>query len=138
MTQIYVPIDYTGLAEILPAGDDILYSTIAKGKIIGISTKQKRTHKSHILITQNGLAATNSLRKSNLQFEYYPWTNGKFWKKRRSFKKKWVSCFYRTAGQIAYKALFDPQFEDKASFIARKKVFGVFCKDLYLKANGLL
>jgi len=138
MSQLYVPIDYTGLAEVIPAGDDILYSTLARGNILGVSVKQKRKHKAHVLVTQNGFAATNSLRKKELKFDYYPWTDGKFFKKRRSFSKKRVVVFYRTAGQIQYQAVLDPQFEDKASFVQRKKVFGAFCKDLYLKANGLL
>ncbi len=137
MTQIYVPIDYTSITEVIPAGDDILYSTLTKCRILGVSAKQKRTHRAHLLVTQKGLAVSNSLRKTNLKFDYYPWNDSKFWKKRRSFGKTFISCHYRTAGFKKYKVVRDPQFEDKMSFRQRNTIFGKFCKNLYLKANGM-
>ncbi|KKM02424.1 hypothetical protein LCGC14_1784560 [marine sediment metagenome] len=134
MSTIYVPIDFTNLSEVIPEGDDILYSTICRVEIIGISYKQKRKHKSHVLITNSGFAITNSLRKSNLELNFYPWNNINYWKK-RFFKNRFASVKYRTAGRLKCKVSYDSRFEDKASFNKRRSTFGIYCKELWLKNN---
>ncbi|MFX1493572.1 MAG: hypothetical protein ACFFBZ_04755 [Promethearchaeota archaeon] len=54
MAEIYVPIDYSNLKEILPVGDDIIYSTLCKayhtdaGSLI--------IWKTHLLMTEKGIA----------------------------------------------------------------------------------
>lgn len=95
MSNIYVPIDFTNLSEVIPEGDDILYSTICRVEVVGLALKPKRKHKAHVLITDSGYAITNSLRKSNLELNFYPWSERNFWKK-RYFRKKFAILHYRT------------------------------------------
>jgi hypothetical protein len=64
MSNIYVPLNYSELKSILPPGEDIIYSTLAKGRFDSLVIKEVFT--SHILITPTHLAYSKPVKKKNL------------------------------------------------------------------------
>ena len=74
ITDIYAPINMSDLIEIIPEGEDIVYSSLFNG-----TTLKSNSHYSwisHILITPNGVAfkfPNMYKRKNPLENLYYPW-----------------------------------------------------------------
>lgn len=60
IAEIYVPITFSNLREVIPSGVDILYSTLCKGRAEELLGNKKRiyTWTSHVLITTTGIAFT--------------------------------------------------------------------------------
>ncbi|MBA7484820.1 hypothetical protein ES707_20351 [subsurface metagenome] len=67
IAEIYVPINFSCVREIIPPGVDILYSTLCKGRAEEFLVNQKKifTWTSHILITNMGIAFTIPLNVSH-------------------------------------------------------------------------
>ena len=85
MSEIYYPIDGSNLKEIIPIGQDIIYSTLCKG-YAKESEDKKYKWKSHVLITKEGVAfsiplTVNYTKKElknnpNLKVNHFmPWAN---------------------------------------------------------------
>jgi len=93
MPEGLVPIDYSNLRDVIPPGEDILYSTLCAAKTmnIGIDTVNVKNYKSyswktHALLTETGIAFTypkkinykaKELKNNpNLQDnQFVPWEN---------------------------------------------------------------
>jgi acyl-CoA-binding protein len=92
MPEGFIPIDYSNLKDVIPPGEDILYSTLCVAETVsGINTPlvkdyKKHTWKTHVLLTENGIAFTyprdiNYKKKElknnpNLQDNHFiPWEN---------------------------------------------------------------
>ncbi|MHA1241986.1 MAG: hypothetical protein ACTSQU_14565 [Promethearchaeota archaeon] len=85
MSEIYYPIDSTNLKNIIPIGQDIIYSTLCKG-FAKESEEKKYRWKSHVLMTNEGVAFLIPLKvnytkkelkdKTNLRVNFFrPWAN---------------------------------------------------------------
>lgn len=76
ISDLYAPIDCTDLKDIIPEGEDIVYSCFFNGSTL--YHNKKYTWVSHILITPHGVAfnVPNVLKRKNpIEKEYYPWYN---------------------------------------------------------------
>lgn len=77
MAEIYVPIDISDLKNVIPEGNDILYSTYAHivEKYVYLSATKKATLKwnSHMLFTQDGFAYTEIRKKKPPNPQFYGW-----------------------------------------------------------------
>lgn len=75
MSNIYVPIDYSDVKNVIPQGEDIIYSTLCKATIdksFGpIINKTKWL--SHVLMTEKGIAFSVPQKKKPTEFVYVPW-----------------------------------------------------------------
>lgn len=60
MSNIHVPIDTSNLSEIIPEGEDILYSTMCQIKAYGYNADKK--WKSHVLVSKSGFASLSRLK----------------------------------------------------------------------------
>jgi hypothetical protein len=60
MSNIYIPIDHTNVKEVIPPGENIIYSTLCSAVERGGvgPTRYKKKYKSHILVTDKGIAFT--------------------------------------------------------------------------------
>ena len=73
MGEIYVPIEYSEVINIVPPGEEILYSTMCKMTYLSPSGSISRWI-SHVLLTEGGLACTNAKDKGSFELKYIPWT----------------------------------------------------------------
>lgn len=55
MAEIFVPINYSDVKDIIPLGEDIIYSTLCKAVYVG-DNPWTRYWKTHLLITEKGIA----------------------------------------------------------------------------------
>ncbi|MFX1234140.1 MAG: zinc ribbon domain-containing protein [Promethearchaeota archaeon] len=72
--NFYVPIDFSEVREVIPIGEDIIYSALFSGLIQGPAgpVTQTQTFQSHILFTKNGIAFQEP--KAHLMASrYIPW-----------------------------------------------------------------
>ncbi len=131
MAEIYVPIDYSNLSEVIPEEDDILYSTLSKvTRIVWCGTQK---WKSHIIITKSGFAMTlPTKRKIGLTFN--PW-NTVHEIKLKSFNK----CVFKFGASyinaLEFKVIRNSNFESKNSLKQRANKFGSYCKQLWLRSQ---
>jgi len=58
MSEIYVPIDFSNVYSVIPAGEDILYSTLCRGTSLSSTVTKlvRRYWVAHVLITNKRLA----------------------------------------------------------------------------------
>lgn len=58
MSDIYLPIDYSDVKNVIPPGEDIIYSTLCRGEVVDMtSTHMKKTSwPTHLLMTNKGIA----------------------------------------------------------------------------------
>ena len=67
MSEIHTPIDYSDLKDSIPPGEEIIYSTLAKGTLMQMNSRT--TWICHLLITNKTLAYSVPKKKSvNLMF----------------------------------------------------------------------
>ena len=76
MSEIIVPVDYSNVSNVIPPGEDIIYSSIAKASTTYIKTTI--FWETHILFTSNGIAFSrpenwNKPKKSDVLNVYYSW-----------------------------------------------------------------
>lgn len=111
MVDIYIPIDSSPAKNIIPPGEEIIYSTLCKIVQGSAPATTLRKWLSHVLLTNKGLVYTYP---SNKAF-YHDWADvrgiyfNKFIEISQSFK-----LFLKR----------DPNFETKEGFKKRKKEFG--------------
>jgi hypothetical protein len=70
LSNIFVPIEISNLSEIIPEGENILYSTIYKVKVINATVGTMGKWKTHVLIKKSGFASFSRL-------EFYKSKSGK-------------------------------------------------------------
>ena len=73
MGEIYVPIEYSEAINVVPPGDEILYSTMCRMSYFAPSGSITRWL-SHVLLTEGGVALTNAKDKGSFELKYLPWT----------------------------------------------------------------
>ena len=56
MAELYVPINTSDVWKVIPQGEDIIYSTLAKVEIVTMGGKLSHKYETHLLITSNGIA----------------------------------------------------------------------------------
>ncbi|MFX1411625.1 MAG: hypothetical protein ACFFA6_14830 [Promethearchaeota archaeon] len=119
MSDIYVPIDYSEVKNVIPPGEDIVYSTLCKVtnniSSIGGSTTQKWI--SHVLITTKGVAFTIPQKKGPIELTYLFWYDiDKVFSRGFMLRPKFsiTTQFLLTR---------DSNFESKESFKERHKLF---------------
>lgn len=125
MAEIYVPIDYSNLKEILPVGDDIIYSTLCKayhtdaGSLI--------IWKTHLLMTEKGIAFSKpgEKKKDPPELIYIDWTKVVYVLKKGLRVN--ISLGY-PASKFDYEMVdlnlkSDPNFESKDKFKKRLNEF---------------
>ncbi len=140
MSNIYVPIDSSNLSEVIPGGDDILYSTLCNVKAVAYKVKIK--WRSHVLATKSGIALQNKLepkkekgkymkykarkKKLGLIAEFHPWEEfGRDINKPPRFtKNSIVYTLNADAGKLKRIYIF---YKDRDG-----QLFGHFCRDLWL------
>lgn len=146
MSNLYVPIDYSQLSEVIPEGEDILYSTLGFAQLIS-AMGGKIKWNTHILITKSGFAAFsrvekyltkkgkekyNIIKKKKTIATFYPWHELKgSGLKTTPFTKKKVIVVLSKVNFIHYEAKIDKNFESSNSFNQRSKEFGTFCQKLW-------
>ena len=118
MSNIYVPLDYSEIKSVLPPGEDIIYSTLARYKFnlnVG-SVRMKQTFLSHVLLTPRHLAYTKPVeKKEEVELKLIPLYD--------------VLVFRaKPAGQIVLGISFlelvrDPDFETEDNFKTRLERF---------------
>jgi len=139
MSNIYTPIDSSGLIRMIPEGDDILYSTLCKVQVISRNVRIK--WQCHVLVTKSGFASYTKL-------EPYTTRTGKEKYKVRKKKLGMIAQFIRweELGTNIEKPPFskneikhplNPQASKLSStYVFYKglnaKGFGHFCRDLWL------
>lgn len=87
MTEIYLPIDFSKTREVIPPGEEIIYSTMCAGKGEFLEGNKRINYDwlSHFLLTENGVAFTIPLDASHTKKQiknlnprkehYLPWYN---------------------------------------------------------------
>lgn len=121
MAEIYVPIDYSNVKDIIPLGEDVIYSTLSNALYVG--DKPWWNWKTHLLITEKGIAFSVPAKKKKdpPQLIYTDLTCI------TSLLKDGL-IVDPSKKYFAMRALFlnvksDPQFESKEEFLKRKNEF---------------
>lgn len=114
MADIYIPIDSSPAKNIIPPGEDIIYSTKCQIKSsggVGSPAFKYPTKKwiSHVLLTNKGLAYINHVNRCI----YFDWVQV------RGIRKKKIEIFLGL--DLTLKR--DPQFETEEGFEKRKEEF---------------
>ncbi|MFX1381577.1 MAG: hypothetical protein ACFFBP_03965 [Promethearchaeota archaeon] len=132
MSNIYVPIDYSNVKDVIPEGEDIKYSTLAKGWYMETFGPKRKTTKwkTHILLTDKSIALQiplelvygyNEIKKLNPREEMcFPITNASASGKRMVVSVKGEGGVLKPK-QIFLTLLHDPNYETKESFKNRSK-----------------
>jgi len=78
MAEIYVPINYSNVKDIIPVGEDITYSTLCKA--IQDEAGSLKFWKTHLLMTEKGIAFTKpgKKKKDPPKLIYVDWTRVTF------------------------------------------------------------
>jgi len=130
MSNLYVPIDYSNVSEAVPAGDDILYSTLCKVfKVVGLQAVRV---KMHAVITQSGIALRRMKKMKKGTPIFIKWSkikNVRLTPYGRVLMKWGLSGYAR----IRLKLLRVPEYESRQSFSDRKAKFLMFCREVWLK-----
>jgi hypothetical protein len=137
MADIYVPIDFSNARDVIPPGEDIIYSTMCAGKGEFLDGTKSITYKwlSHFLLTDKGVAFTiplkvshtkKQIKKLNPREEHYlEWHNINVFPGRTGDKPGFtidkieneikITCFLELVP--------NPEFESDEKFQERKQLF---------------
>ncbi|TFG10478.1 MAG: hypothetical protein EU535_08240, partial [Promethearchaeota archaeon] len=138
MAEIYYPIDKSNLKEIIPLGQDIIYSTLCQGFVHDTNNDKKYKWKTHVLMTKEGVAfsipvSVNYTAKAIktepilIQNHFVGWQNiyvtevQEFIGTTAGFIVPWL--YERIRFRTVFKLLRDSEFESKESFKNRSKPF---------------
>ena len=128
MSNIYVPIDFSDLKNVIPEGQEILYSTYAEVKYTSPSENTGRglryfkgKWESHVLITAEGLALNIRFQDGIKQY-FVPLFHTSF-----LLKNLYVNI-PDADGSFGFSLLRRPEFEKKDTFKKRSKEFKPFIK----------
>ena len=130
MAEIYVPIDFSEVKNVIPPGEDIIYSSLAKGMAVSVVKNKRFTWQTHFLATNNGVAITIPLNVSytkraikKLEYPsplyYIPWGN-------IIFNKYNAMVVYANADRpltCTFLLLRNKNFETKEKFKERRSQF---------------
>lgn len=128
--EIYVPLNYSNLINIIPSGEIIIYSTLCKvswGTVPGRLLQWT----SHVLITSYGIAyfkPTNMWTRGSMELKYSPWYD----------ISKVLYNGFEFKGPMIFKLHRDPTFESKETFNSRKSEFGKNFRKLWLRRKNEL
>lgn len=140
MSNILIPINSSSLSELIPEGDDILYSTLCSVKALAGNVTIK--WQTHVLATKSGFASQTKLepkkekgkfikyrarkKKEGLITQFLPWEEfGTDINKPPSFaKNRVIHTLNADAGVL--KRIY-VNYKD-----IKGKEFGHFCRDLWL------
>ena len=119
MSNFYVPIDYSNLKEVIPEGEDIVYSSLVtiKGSSYSGRGMSTTSYTSHLLMTTGGIAFTIPKKFKTPELVYKPWD--------------FVNTRETRIGKISLSSTNtihltrDKNLESNESFKKRKKDFGV-------------
>jgi hypothetical protein len=149
--NLHVPIDISPLYQIIPKGEDILYSSICEvkhkykkpfdgRKTTTITTKWK----SHLLISESGIAIQipQNTRKTVL----FGLKNFMTWKEIETNREKTVlKQFHKDLMKLydtsvvrfaTIKIVYDHRYESKKDFYGRRNQFGKFCEIACSNSTG--
>lgn len=129
MSNIHVPLDYSSLTEIISHNEDILYSSLCN--VTEKRINGKSYWKSHILITESGLAITVPQGGGSVGGKYFKWSDI-----REVRSKKNDGSVLLMRGPDDINALIitmsrDIDFESRESFSNRLNSFPDFCISLW-------
>ena len=122
-SNIYIPIEYSKLSEIIPEDDEILYSTLCSAK--WERRGETKFWQTHVLITRTGLAYSKTEDNGQIKRKFYLWSKmpdtpfTKLKKQRIYFNNTWFTV------------IRDEKYESEEIFNSRSKKFGDFCKEFF-------
>jgi hypothetical protein len=131
MSNIHVPIDTSEVASVIPAGEDIVYSTICYVKERGGvgPTAYKKKYSSHVVLTANGIAFEIK-RKLSKKYLYSPYIDRRF-----RVVLKGVNGFHLGGGtSYSFRLKYRKEFEDKQEFNERNHNFFKTMAPIYINA----
>ena len=132
MSNIYVPIDYSDVASIIPEGEDILYSTLCHVKERGGvgPTRYKKTYNSHVVLTNNGIAYEIKRKLSKTRYNYIPYIAKLF-----QVRFKPNNKFNAGIGVLySFQLHHAKDFESTIQFKERSQIFYKTMIPVYIKA----
>jgi len=149
MSDIYIPIDYTNLKEVIPLGQEIVYSTFAEIDLRGGNTYTGRgisqirsKWQTHVLFTKEGLAIfldRKFINKKEFIPVYYPYYNTGFLLKKlvisADFKEPFRGGITIGGVTMTLSLIKHSKFETKSSFKARSKEFKKTIKSYILEQS---
>jgi hypothetical protein len=139
MSKIFVPIDSSNLSELIPEGDDVIYSGYCNVRIV--AGKAKIKWKSHVLATKSGFAAFTNIAPSK--------DKGKYIRYKERKKKEGMIAQFIPWEEFGTDINMPPFSKNAASYTLNRdaskfkriyvvhkdpnyKGFGHFCRDLWL------
>ncbi|MBA7657324.1 hypothetical protein ES703_65261 [subsurface metagenome] len=132
MSNIYIPIDYSDVASIIPEGEDILYSTLCHVKERGGvgPTRYKKTYNSHVVLTTNGIAFEVKRKLGKTRYNYIPYITKLF-----QVRIKPNNKFNAGVGVLySFQLRHAIDFESKTQFNERSQIFYQTMIPIYFKA----
>lgn len=132
MSNIFVPINYSEVASVIPAGEDVLYSTLCHVKERGGvgPTSYKKTYSSHVVLTTNGIAFEAKRKVSKSRCFYLPYIDKLF-----QVRIKPSNKFNAGIGVLySFQLKHSKDFESKQQFNERSQLFFKTMAPTYFKA----
>ncbi|MFW9969197.1 MAG: hypothetical protein ACFFDF_03290 [Candidatus Odinarchaeota archaeon] len=138
MAKIFYPIDGSNLNEIIPLGQDIIYSTLCKGYAKDPYTEKNYNWRSHVLMTNEGIAFSIPLSVNYTKKElkkipnpevnhFIPWGNVMIAKYQGLVSIKGGFTVQWIYDKIRYRSQFyierDNKYESRESFKHRQQDF---------------
>lgn len=134
MSNIYVPIDYSEVANEIPEGEDILYSTLCHTTERGGSgpTRYKKNYTSHVVLTTNGIAFEVKRKLSKSRNNYISYIEDGFQARIKPNNKFWAAG--PTGILYSFQLKHSKDFESKQQFRERSQVFFKTMSTVYIEA----
>ncbi len=131
MSNIFIPIEYSNVSEVVPKGDDILYSTLCEMYKLQVGGSHKKWE-SQVLLTQSGCAFNGPKKRKKTELLFLKWTGLR--KIRTTLSKNLALRYGRGGyGEIRLNVMRDPEYESEEDFLKRKNNFPNFCRELWSK-----
>lgn len=125
MAEIIIPIETTSLKSIIPAGDEITYSTLAN--VRKVQGNKLFDWKSHLLVTQNGFAMTIPGADKKLNGRYFSWVNVyRIYRRKARIpgKRNIITNWHFLAEGYIWSIWYDNKSETEDQFGERSMTFG--------------
>jgi len=132
MSDIYVPIEFSEVTSVIPAGEDVVYSTLCHIKERGGlgPTHYKKTYNSHVVFTTNGIAFEIKRKVSKTRCYYTPYIDKMFLVRIKPNNK-----FNTGIGVLySFQLKHSKDFESKEQFNQRSQLFFKTIAPVYFKA----
>ncbi|MFX0099707.1 MAG: hypothetical protein ACFFCS_09000 [Candidatus Hodarchaeota archaeon] len=135
--NIFVPIDYSDAVNHVPAGEQIIYSTMVEyvqQRVNDIATAASR-YVTHMLITENGMVYNKiKSKKKPPEYRYIPWTDIYSTGQRMGWGYISTGMSIQPGAEIFYLRQ-DKNFEDKKTFKERSKKFPLVSLPLIIQSK---